>query len=135
MFIGGAFYVFYSGGLELMPRPGKYQLRLSRGHISIVPTFRAPDAKKFKIAASKLKGVSMDYEIADSQLSAGKAIAGGIIAGGVGAIAGASMGGKKVTPTLVISFIDDTGNNRQLPLEGSKLDSAHKMMIKKYKLY
>ena len=52
----------------------------------------------------------------------------------VGAIAGASMGGKKVTPTLVISFVDDGGNSRQLPLEGNKLDAAHKMMVKKYGL-
>jgi len=134
MFIGGVFYVFYSGGLELMPRPGKYQLRLSKGHISIVPTFKAPDAKKFNVSASNLKGVSLDYEITDRQLSPGKAIVGGVIAGGVGAIAGASMGGKKATPTLVISFVDDNGNDRQLPLEGNKLDNAHTMMVKKYKL-
>lgn len=134
MFIGGAFYVFYGGGLDIMPRPGKYQIRLSKGHISIVPTFRAPDAKKFEIPASNLKGVSLDYEITERQLSAGKAIAGGIIAGGVGAIAGASMGGKKVTPTLVISFVDDSGNEKQLLLEGNKLDNAQKMMIKKYGL-
>ena len=134
MFIGGAFYVFYGGGLELMPRPGKYQLRLSKGHISVVPTFNAPDANKFRIPASSLRAVSLDYEITDKQLSAGKAIIGGVIAGGIGAIAGASMGGKKVTPTLVISFVDDNGNNMQLLLEGNKLDAAHKMMVKKYEL-
>lgn len=134
MFIGGAYYVFYSGGLDLMPRPGKYQLRLSKGHISLAPTFRAPDAKKFKIAATNLRGIALDYEISEKQLSAGKAIAGAVIAGGVGAIAGASMGGKKVTPTLVISFVDDGGNNKQLPLEGNKLDVAQKMMLKKYGL-
>ncbi len=134
MLIGGTFYVFYSGGLDLMPRPGKYQLRLSKRHISVVPTFRAPDAKKFEIPVSNLKGVSLDYEITDRQLSAGKAIVGGVIAGGVGAIAGASMGGKKATPSLVISFIDETGSEKLLPLEGNKLDSAHNMMVKKYGL-
>lgn len=134
MFFGGTFFVFYSGGLDLMPRPGKYQLRLSKDHISIVPTFRAPDAKEFKIPTSNIKSVSLDYEIADKQLSAGKAIVGGMVAGSVGAIAGASMGGKKVTPTLVINFVDDSGNERQLPLEGNKLDNANNLMIKKYGL-
>ncbi len=134
MFIGGAFTTFYSGGVAQLPRPGKYQLRLSKNGIQLVPMFRAPNANKFIVPASNIKSATMDYEIKDKELSAGKAIAGGIIAGGVGAIAGASMGGKNVTPTLHINFIDDTGVEQVLSLEGSKAEDAHKKMSKVFGL-
>ncbi len=134
MFIGGAFTTFYSGGVAQIPRPGKYQLRLSKNDIQLIPMFRAPNVNKYTIPVMSLKGAVLDYEIKDKELSAGKAIAGGLIAGGVGAIAGASMGGKKVTPTLAITFLDSEGNSQKLLLEGSKLEAAQKKIIGKYKL-
>jgi len=137
MLIGGVFDVFYAGGVPQLPQPGKYQLRLSRKHIQVlIPASR----NKLKIPAAKIQGVKLDYEIKDSQLSAGKAIAGGIIAGGIGAIAGASMGDTKAVPTLHISFTDEQGNDQVISLTqrswtpGGKLEVAQNKMTKRYNL-
>ena len=131
LMIGGVFNLFYTGGVSQLPKPGKYQLRLSKKDILVlIPT----TSNKLSIPKENLISISLDYDVADKELSAGKAIAGGLIAGSVGAIAGASMGGKKVTPTLRIHFIDDTGNEQVLSLEGSKAEDAHKKMTKVFGL-
>lgn len=125
-----AFNAFYGGGVPQLPRPGKYQLRVKRKSIKLVPVFRAPDARKFSISYANIKDIAISYSSTDSSLSTGGAVVGGLVAGGVGAIAGASMGSKKVTVLLAIRFTDFNGVNI-LKLEGKKLDYAKQMLVKK----
>lgn len=134
MFFNGAYNIFYSGGIPQLPKPGKYQLRLSKKAAKLVPLFNGPNALKLVIPVANLKSVSLNYDIEDKQMSAGKAIVGGVLAGGVGAIAGASMGTKKVIPNLHIIFTDDQGNEQLLSLAGQKLENAQNIMAKKYGL-
>ena len=132
MFIGGVFNTFYEGGLSYLPKPGKYQLKLSKGKITIQSTSSL--STKLVLPVSSIQSASVSYITQDKQFSAGKAIAGGILAGGVGAIAGAAMGGKKVVPSLHLTFTDTGNNSHELILICSKAEDAEKMMRKKYKL-
>jgi uncharacterized membrane protein len=79
-------------------------------------------------------GVKVGYEVADQSLSAGGAVVGGIVAGGIGALAGASMGGKKVQPNLTISYKDASGNDCRVLLLTNSAEKLKKKLDKQYHL-
>lgn len=85
-----------------------------------------------KIPVERISSINVQHDVADKQLSAGKAVAGAVIAGGVGAIVGGAMGGKKVTSVLTVNYANTNGEVCEVVLE-AKLASQIKEKIEKYR--
>lgn len=87
--------VYYlSGGKREMP--GRVNVSVRRKDFNVELMQHIPYAD--------IVEVSLQYEVKDKQLSAGKAVAGAVLFGGVGMVAGAAMGGKKVESVLKIKY-------------------------------
>jgi len=63
--------------------------------------------------------MTIEHDVSGKEFSAGKAVAGAVLAGGVGAIAGAAMGGKKVSSVLTVSYANELGEVCEVVLECS----------------
>lgn len=112
-----AFYV--SGGIKDRPMPVNLIINKSGIKIEFMQ----------QIPYEDIIEVQTTYDVKDKQLSAGKAVVGGLVFGGLGAIAGASLGGKKVESTLRILYkIED--EQRTMVLE-TKLADVVKRSIEK----
>jgi hypothetical protein len=83
-----------------------------------------------RIPYDQITNVSVEHDVSDAPLSAGKALGGAIIAGPLGAIVGASMGGKKVSSMITLEYTGDNGQTKQITLE-AKLAAALKAKIDK----
>src|SRR5579884_3898093 len=106
-----SFSVFYMGTDPNMPEPGKQILELHKNGIKL----KIFKSKGF-INKEQITKSEVGYEVVKSGLSRGGALAGGLLAGVVGAIAGASMGSKKVEPHVTIFYKDTSGQEQQVVL-------------------
>jgi hypothetical protein len=106
-------------------QPRRASLSIKRKFVNIEMIKRIP--------YDQITNVSVEHDVSDAPLSAGKALGGAIIAGPLGAIVGASMGGKKVSSTITLEYTDTDGQTKQITLE-AKLAAALKVKIDKNRL-
>ena len=101
-----------------------------RVNISIKPArFKIELVKA--ITLNQITAMAVRHDVSDKEFSAGKAVAGAVLAGGVGAIAGAAMGGKKVSSVLTVSYANELGEACEVVLDCSL---AYKV-VEKYERY
>lgn len=85
-----------------------------------------------KIPIERISSMTIEHEVSDKEISAGKAVAGAVIAGGFGAIIGGAMGGKKVSSVLTVNYANANGEICEVVLE-AKLASQIKEKYGKYR--
>lgn len=124
-----AFNVFYMGTDPNIPKPGKYILQVRKDGIGLAEGFKLRGV----VPGNQIKEIKVGYEVQSKGLSAGGAIAGGILAGGVGALAGASMGSKKVEPHVAITYKDNSGREQQVIVVTKQAEKLKKKLDKHYK--
>ena len=85
-----------------------------------------------KIPIEQITSIEVEHDVTDKTLSAGKALGGAIIAGPLGAVVGATMGGKKVSSTLTVHYTNDLNEACEAMFE-TKLASAIKEKLERSK--
>jgi len=123
-----AWPVFYMGTDPNIPKPGNYILQLRKDGIGLAEGFKL----KGIIPSNKITEINVGYDVTSKGLSASRALVGGLLAGGVGAIAGASAGGRKVEPHVAITYMDSSGTQQQIILVTKVAEKIHKNLSKKY---
>lgn len=123
-----AWPVFYMGTDPNIPKPGKYILQLRKDGIGLAEGFKL----RGTVPSGQITSIKVGYEVIQKGLSAGGALAGGVLAGGIGAVAGASMGSKKVEPHVAITYKDSAGKEQQVVLIAKNAEKIKKKLDKHY---
>lgn len=104
-----AFFISTNDPTIKFRRPGRVNVSINADRFKI---------ELFKtIPLERITAITIQHDVSDKELSAGKAIAGAVLAGGVGAIAGAAMGGKKVSSMLTVSYANERGEACEVALD------------------
>jgi len=105
--------VFYLGSDQSLSKPGEYNLSIKGDHVRLQEPMKN---KKFGLSVpyNQISDVSVSYDVKPKSFSFGKAVAGDILAGPIGALAGGGMGKKKVEPSLVLTYKDQSGQQHQI---------------------
>lgn len=85
-----------------------------------------------KIPTERIINIEVEHDVTDKTLSAGKALGGAILAGPLGAVVGATMGGRKVSSTLTVRYTNDLNEACEAVFE-TKLASAIKEKLERSK--
>ena len=125
-----AFPVFYMGTDPNIPKPGKYILQLRKDGIGLAEGNKL----RYTLPSSQITSIKVGYEVMQKVLSTGGALAGGILAGGIGALAGASMGGKKVESHVAITYKDSSNDEQQVVVITKNAERIKKKLAKHYQI-